>query len=219
MSFDSDLSSEGVEEKKRSRKFAARISRIFFVCCSSLPRQVPATELINNGPGCAESFSRDATSTQQSKLAGHDHEQASTFHPGRNYVYPAKNNITFNLTMSQLFGQAAAATATTNTVGDLKQDVELSSPPEDSITDLAFSPAQQADYLAVSSWDKKVRIYEINSNGQSAGKHMYEHDGPVFSCDFSKVSLQQTRCGFMFSGGCAPRPPVLASLASQPNGC
>lgn len=90
--------------------------------------------------------------------------------------------------MSGLFGSAASSTPS-NTVGDLKSDVALSNPPEDSISDLAFSPAQNqtSDFLAVASWDKKVRIYEIAGNGQSEGRHAYEHDGPVLNCDFSKV--------------------------------
>lgn len=89
--------------------------------------------------------------------------------------------------MSGLFGSSAAAAAasSSNTIGDLKNDVALSNPPEDTITDLAFSPT--SDILAVSSWDKKVRIYQIASNGSSEGKHMYEHDAPVLSVDFSKV--------------------------------
>ena len=92
--------------------------------------------------------------------------------------------------MSGLFGTSAAAA--TNTVGDLKQDVAIANPPEDSISDLAFNPnpADQKDYLAVSSWDKKVRIYEITQTGQAEGRHFYEHEGPVFSCDFSRVSYQ-----------------------------
>jgi mRNA export factor len=91
--------------------------------------------------------------------------------------------------MSTLFGGASAA-ATTNTVGDLKLDVQLQNTPDDSISDLSFNPnpADQKDFLAVASWDKKVRIYEILSTGQGEGKHLYEHDGPVFSCDFFKVS-------------------------------
>lgn len=88
--------------------------------------------------------------------------------------------------MSGLFGGAAApAASTSNTQGDLSRDVEVSQPPEDTVTDLAFSSA--ADLLAVPSWDKKVRIYEINAQGQSQGKHMYEHEAPVFSVDWSKV--------------------------------
>ncbi|KAK3359066.1 WD40-repeat-containing domain protein [Lasiosphaeria hispida] len=88
--------------------------------------------------------------------------------------------------MSGLFGSAAQTAS--NTLGDLKQDVELGSPPEDSISDVAFNPnpADAKDFLAVASWDKKVRVYEILSNGQGQGKVQIEHDGPVFSCDFFK---------------------------------
>jgi mRNA export factor len=89
--------------------------------------------------------------------------------------------------MSALFGGTSSAAATASTQGDLSKDVAMSDPPEDTVTDLAFSPTQ--DLLSISSWDKKVRIYEINSNGQSQGKLMYEHDAPVFSVDFSKVAL------------------------------
>lgn len=89
--------------------------------------------------------------------------------------------------MSGLFSSSAAAASNpNNTQGDLSKDVEVSAPPEDTVSDIAFSSA--ADLLAVSSWDKKVRIYEINSQGQSVGKHMYEHDAPVLSVDWSKVS-------------------------------
>jgi len=87
--------------------------------------------------------------------------------------------------MAGLFGAQAAS----NTLGDLKQDVELGSPPEDSISALAFNPnpTDPKDFLAVASWDKKVRIYEIMSNGQGQGKASIDHDGPVFSVDFFKV--------------------------------
>lgn len=88
--------------------------------------------------------------------------------------------------MSGLFGQPAAAP--TSTIGDLKNDVAIANPPEDSISDLAFNPnpSDQKDFLAVASWDKKVRIYEVLSNGTAEGKHLYEHDAPVFSCDYYK---------------------------------
>ena len=86
-----------------------------------------------------------------------------------------------------LFGASApaASSASSTTQGDLKNDVELTQPPEDSISDLAFSPKQ--DLLAVASWDKKVRIYEISAQGQSQGKAMYEHEAPVLSVVWSKV--------------------------------
>ncbi|EAA31842.1 Poly(A)+ RNA export protein [Neurospora crassa] len=97
--------------------------------------------------------------------------------------------------MAGLFGSAAASAS--NTLGDLKQDVELGQPPEDSISDLAFNPnpADQKDFLAVASWDKKTRIYEILSNGQGQGQAMIEHDAPVFSCDFFKDGTKVISAG------------------------
>ncbi len=59
-------------------------------------------------------------------------------------------------------------------------------PPEDSISDLSFSP--QSAHLAVASWDKKVRIYEVNASG-GEGKAYFEHEAPVLSCDWSPVRL------------------------------
>ncbi|KAF2771257.1 WD40 repeat-like protein [Teratosphaeria nubilosa] len=85
--------------------------------------------------------------------------------------------------MAGLFGSAASS-ASNPTQGDLTKDVALSSPPEDSISDLAFSP--QSDHLAVASWDKKVRIYEIDQQGNSQGKALFEHEGPVLNCCWSK---------------------------------
>jgi mRNA export factor len=91
--------------------------------------------------------------------------------------------------MSGLFGSSSTSSSTTNTIGDLKQDVALSDPPTESISDIAFSPAPNGpDFLAVASWDNKVRIYEINQSGQSQGRHAYEHSQPVLNCDFSEVS-------------------------------
>lgn len=91
--------------------------------------------------------------------------------------------------MSGLFGSAATTASTaSNALGDLKSDVALSDPPTDTITALSFSPGQsQQDFLAIASWDNKVRIYEINQSGQSQGRHAFEHSQPVFDCDFSKV--------------------------------
>lgn len=89
--------------------------------------------------------------------------------------------------MSSFFGAPAAnSTAASNTTGDISKDVALNSPPEDSISDLRFSPA--SDHLAVASWDKKVRIYEINDQGQSEGKALFEHEAPPLNCCWSPVS-------------------------------
>lgn len=84
--------------------------------------------------------------------------------------------------------------AATNSELKTENDRLLNNPPEDSISDLSFSP--QADFLAVASWDKKIRIYEVTGNGDSNGRAMYEHTEPVLSArwflDGSKV----------VSGGC-----------------
>lgn len=87
--------------------------------------------------------------------------------------------------MSSLFGSSSTAASAANTSqGDLSKDVAVANPPEDSISAVSFSP--QSDHLAVSSWDKKVRIYEIDQNGNSQGKAMFEHEAPVLDCCWSK---------------------------------
>ncbi|KEY72044.1 hypothetical protein S7711_00061 [Stachybotrys chartarum IBT 7711] len=111
--------------------------------------------------------------------------------------------------MSTLFGSAAAASSTPNTVGDLKSDVALSDPPTDTISGLSFSPSSTGnDLLAVSSWDNKVRIYEINQTGQSQGRHAYEHSQPVLDCDFSKDGTKIVSAG-------ADKNVKVCDLASQ----
>lgn len=93
--------------------------------------------------------------------------------------------------MSGLFGAAATTTAPSSTTGDVSKDVALVQPPEDSISDLQFSP--QGDFLAVSSWDKKVRIYQVNEQGQSEGKAAMDFDAPVLNCAWSEVSRTDLR--------------------------
>ncbi|PFH53184.1 hypothetical protein AMATHDRAFT_55645 [Amanita thiersii Skay4041] len=80
---------------------------------------------------------------------------------------------------------------TTSTSAD--KDVEVPEPPTDSISSLAFS--SQADYLAVGSWDNSVRIYEVGTGGQTQGKAMYQHNGPVLSVCWNKEGNK------VFSGG------------------
>ncbi|EEB94961.1 hypothetical protein MPER_06144, partial [Moniliophthora perniciosa FA553] len=82
------------------------------------------------------------------------------------------------------FGSATSTPTTSNA----EKDIEMSDPPTDSISSMSFS--SQADYLAVGSWDNSVRIYEVGAGGQSQGKAMYQHQGPVLS-DGNKI----------FSGG------------------
>ena len=100
-----------------------------------------------------------------------------------------------NLKMSTLFG-SSSATSSQNALGDLSKDVAVVNPPEDSISDISFST--QSQHLAVASWDKKVRIYEINASGGSEGKAYFEHEGPVLSCHWSKVCRASAKLSLMY---------------------
>ncbi|KAL9714273.1 RNA export factor gle2 [Leucoagaricus gongylophorus] len=84
-----------------------------------------------------------------------------------------------------------SVTTSTSTTGD--KDIEITEPPPDSISSLSFS--SQADYLAVGSWDNSVRIYEVGTQGQTQGKAMYQHQGPVLSTCWNKDGTK------IFSGG------------------
>lgn len=85
--------------------------------------------------------------------------------------------------MSTFFGSQAQSTAGA-TSGDLSKDASLNNPPEDSISDLQFSPT--GDFLAVASWDKKVRIYQVSEQGQSEGKAMIDFEAPALACAWSE---------------------------------
>lgn len=106
--------------------------------------------------------------------------------PGLSYTNATTSNTSRSNSadMAGLFGGSAASSAANPTQGDLSKDVQVSDPPTDSISDLAFSPA--SDHLAVSSWDNKVRIYEIDQNGQSKGVAYFEHQGPALNVCWTK---------------------------------
>jgi mRNA export factor len=87
--------------------------------------------------------------------------------------------------MSGLFGSATTSTTSQQTAGDISKDVAVESPPTDSISEINFSP--KGDFLAVSSWDNKVRIYQIDGSGRSEGKALFDFQGPALSCAWSPV--------------------------------
>lgn len=72
-------------------------------------------------------------------------------------------------------------------------DVELANPPPDSISELSWCPV--ADYLAVSSWNGEVRIYEVAQDGKAQGKASYNHEAPALCVTWSKDGAR------IFSGG------------------
>ncbi|GMM38530.1 RNA export factor [Saccharomycopsis crataegensis] len=87
------------------------------------------------------------------------------------------------------FGRTASSTTTPPL-----NDIDLANPPEDTVSDLAFS--SQGEFLSVSSWDSKVRVYQIMGDGSSQGKAMYEHQGPVLSTRWTGDGTK------IVSGGC-----------------
>lgn len=110
--------------------------------------------------------------------------------------------------MSFFGGGGGAAASTSNE----PKDIEVSDPPSDSISSISFSTA--GEFLAVASWNNevcatekkavpidpnlfKVRIYEVNpQGGQTQGKAMYQHQGPVLGVCWNKVSLLYLKAGF-----------------------
>lgn len=113
--------------------------------------------------------------------------------------------MSFTLGGSSSLGLSAATSAATGQ--ELMNDVLVQNGPEDSISDLAFSP--QLELLAVASWDKNVRIYEVDPNsGNNQGRTLFQHDGPVFSARWSADGTK------VASGG-ADKQVKIFDLASQ----
>jgi mRNA export factor len=107
--------------------------------------------------------------------------------------------------MSSLFGSATGASGVNQTTTvDISGDLEIPQGPEDSVSDIAFSPT--AEILSVASWDNKIRIYEIGQGGAN-GKAMYEHTAPVLSTHFSKD-------GSKLASGSADKTAKVFDLAS-----
>ncbi|XP_018334109.2 mRNA export factor isoform X2 [Agrilus planipennis] len=74
------------------------------------------------------------------------------------------------------------------------KDFEVTSPPDDSISSLAFSPATiHQNFLIAGSWDNNVRCWEVEQTGKTVAKAMQTCGGPVldvcWSDDGSKVFM------------------------------
>lgn len=89
-------------------------------------------------------------------------------------------------------GNGASNTMATDK--DLANDIVINNPAEDSISDISFS-SQQDFLFSVSSWDSKVRIWDIQ-NGLARGIAQYEHQAPVLT---TRWSFDSTKIA---SGGC-----------------
>ena len=74
------------------------------------------------------------------------------------------------------FGTAFGAAAPVPTHNPNK-DYEVTSPPSDGVSSLAFSPV--ANLLVAGSWDNQVRCWDVQPNGTSLPKAATQHDQPV----------------------------------------
>jgi mRNA export factor len=81
----------------------------------------------------------------------------------------------------------AFLTSPPRSLGALNNDTQLASPPDDSISSLAWSSVE--NYLAVGSWDNRVRIYDITKSNTGVGVAAIHFGGPVLSCHWSGVSI------------------------------
>lgn len=111
----------------------------------------------------------------------------------------------FGGSSSSLFGNSPSMSSLPSTSGLLQhnpmKDTEVVSPPDDSISSLAFSPGTlQQNYLIAGSWDNQVRCWEITGNAgttmgqiggsnlQSVPKAQQTHQGPILDVAWSDVS-------------------------------
>nr|QBH73991.1 mitotic checkpoint protein and poly(a)+ RNA export protein [Liposcelis bostrychophila] len=74
------------------------------------------------------------------------------------------------------------------------KDYEVTSPPDDSISSISFSPASVSqNFLIAGSWDNNVRCWEVEQNGKTIPKSMQTMQGPVldvcWSDDGTKVFM------------------------------
>lgn len=63
------------------------------------------------------------------------------------------------------------------------KDFEVTSPPSDGVSSLAFSPV--ANLLVAGSWDNQVRCWDVQPNGTSLPKAATQHDQPVLCTAWS----------------------------------
>ena len=70
------------------------------------------------------------------------------------------------------FGQPTNFGGMAATTPNPMKDVEITNPPDDSISCLRFSPpsVSNASFLVAGSWDNNVRCWQIQQNGQSDPK-------------------------------------------------
>ncbi|CAH8563526.1 unnamed protein product [Heterobilharzia americana] len=71
-------------------------------------------------------------------------------------------------------------------MANIRKTIEVQSLPGDTVSCLRFSPeCLQTTFLAATSWDNRVRIWEVQGNGATIPKAEQIHQGPVFGACWS----------------------------------
>ncbi|CAH8637376.1 unnamed protein product [Schistosoma mattheei] len=64
------------------------------------------------------------------------------------------------------------------TMSSAQKTAEVQSPPGDTVSCLRFSPeSMQTTFLAATSWDNRIRIWEVQANGSTIPKAEQMHQG------------------------------------------
>lgn len=92
-----------------------------------------------------------------------------------------------------MFNQSGGLRTGTTTTSNPMQDFEVVSPPDDSVSSLAFSPASiPQNFLVAGSWDNNVRCWEVEQSGKTVPKSMQSMGGPVLDVCWSHVSIRDS---------------------------
>lgn len=68
------------------------------------------------------------------------------------------------------------------------KDIEVSSPPDDTVSALEFSPmAITQNFLLAGSWDSSVRLWEVEQTGKTVPKQMQTMGGAVLDVCWADV--------------------------------
>lgn len=91
---------------------------------------------------------------------------------------------------SPLAGQQSAFGATPQVQTNPMKDIEVSAPPEDTVSAMEFSPiALQQNFLLAGSWDSSVRLWEVESSGKTVPRQMQNMGGAVLDVCWTDVSF------------------------------
>ncbi len=98
------------------------------------------------------------------------------------------------------------ASTTSATTTQVKKDVEVQSPPTDTVSCVRFSPSTanaNSTYMAATSWDNRVRVWEVGANAATIPKAEQMHQGPAlgvcWSNDGTKLfSVGADKCAQMW---------------------